>query len=82
MRIVLVKFQDPTTHSSWETIDELDKSAPRTGLACGFLMEETDKIVKVCLLLGQDREIASNWIDIPAGCVVSIDVLKEVDWDG
>ena len=80
MKVVLVKFQDPTTHDQWVLMSGVDQSLPRLGFACGFLLEENDKVVKVALLLGQDKEIVSNWIDIPAGCVVSIHELKEVDW--
>jgi len=80
VKVVLVKFHDPTTFGSWETMDYIDCSEPRLALACGFLIEDNDKLVKVCLLLGQDKAVGSNWITIPAGCIVSVDELKEVDW--
>ena len=77
MQVALVKFQDPTTHDNWSLMDDIDKSAPKMCFACGFLIEENDAVVKVCLLLGQ--EIGSNWIVIPAGCVLSVEVIKEID---
>ena len=80
MKVVLVTFQDPTTYDQWMPVSTVDQSLPRLVCACGFLMERNDKVVKVALLLGHDKEIASNWVDIPAGCVVSTDELKEVEW--
>jgi len=49
--------------------------------ACGFMIEENDAVVKVCLLLGQKGEIGSNWVVIPEGCVLSVEVIKEIDLD-
>ena len=77
MQVALVRFQDPTTHDNWASMDDIDKSAPKVCFACGFLIEENDAVVKVCLLLGQ--EIGSNWVVIPAGCVLSVEVIKEID---
>ena len=77
MQVTLVRFQDPTTHDHWASMDDIDKAAPKVCFACGFLIEENDAVVKVCLLLGQ--EIGSNWIVIPAGCVLSVEVIKEID---
>ena len=79
MQVALVKFHDPTTHDHWASMDDIDKSAPKVCFACGFLIEENDVVVKVCLLLGQ--EIGSNWIVIPAKCVLFIEVIKEIDLD-
>ena len=79
MQVALVKFQDPTTHDHWASMDDIDKAAPKMCFACGFLIEENDAVVKVCLLLGQEKEIGSNWIVIPAGCVLSVEVIKEID---
>ena len=81
MQVALVKFQDPTTHDHWASMDDIDKSAPKVCFACGFLIEESEEAVKVCLLLGQEKEIGSNWIVIPARCVLFIEVIKEIDLD-
>ena len=81
MQVALVRFQDPTTHDNWASMDDIDKSAPKVCFACGFLIEESDEAVKVCLLLGQEKEIGSNWIVIPAKCVLFIEVIKEIDLD-
>ena len=81
MQVALVKFQDPTTHDHWASMDDIDKSAPKVCFACGFLIEESDEAVKVYLLLGQEKEIGSNWIVIPAKCVLFIEVIKEIDLD-
>ena len=81
MQVALVKFQDPTTHDNWASMDDIDKSALKVCFACGFLIEESDEAVKVCLLLGQEKEIGSNWIVIPAKCVLFIEVIKEIDLD-
>ena len=81
MQVALVKFQDPATHDHWASMDDIDKSAPKVCFACGFLIEESDEAVKVCLLLGQEKEIGSNWIVIPAKCVLFIEVIKEIDLD-
>ena len=81
MQVALVKFQDSTTHDHWASMDDIDKSAPKVCFACGFLIEESDEAVKVCLLLGQEKEVGSNWIIIPAKCVLFIEVIKEIDLD-
>ena len=81
MQIVLVKFQDPTTQHHWSNKQEVDESVCRVCVACGFLFEENDKFVKVALLCSEDKETWSDWITIPMGCVLSIDKIKEVDWD-
>ena len=81
MQVALVKFQDPTTHDNWSLMDDIDKSSLKVCFACGFLIEDSDAVVKVCLLLGQEKEIGSNWIVIPAKCVLFIEVIKEIDLD-
>ena len=81
MQVALVKFQDPTTHDNWASMDDIDKSSLKVCFACGFLIEDSDAVVKVCLLLGQEGETGSGWIVIPAGCVLSVEVIKEIDLD-
>ena len=81
MQVVMVKFRDPTTFDYWATMDEIDKSEPRVCYACGFLIEENDDVTKVALLLSEDREIGRDWITIPTSCILSCEVIKEVDWE-
>jgi len=80
MQLVVVKFLDPTTHNHWATLDDIDTSTCRVCYAHGALLAENDNIVKVSLLSSDTKQAGSDWIDIPAGCVISIDIIKEVDW--
>lgn len=80
MKIVIVKFLDPTTHSQWASLEAIDETEPHVCYAHGRLMQEDDKVVKVSLLTGGDKQSGADWVDIPAGCVLSVDVIKEVDW--
>mgnify|MGYP001616636977 CR=1 FL=1 len=81
MQVVVVKFKDPTTFGHWETKEELDKSKCKVCFACGFLLEENTTTTKVALLCAEDLNSFSDWIDIPAGCILSCEVIKEVDWE-
>ena len=82
MQLVVVKFLDPTTHNRWAGQDEIDETQCRVCYAHGVLLKENDKIVKVSLLSSEDKQTGSDWIDIPAGCILSLEIIKEVDWDG
>ena len=81
MKLVVVKFQDPTTFHQWTEMDEIDKSKCKICYAGGFLVEENDDITKVALLYAEDKGSASNWIAIPTACVLACEVIKEVDWE-
>mgnify|MGYP001564771774 CR=1 FL=1 len=81
MKLVVVKFADPTTFGHWAAMEDVDTSQIRVCVAAGWLVEENDKYVKVALLLSKDKNEANSWIIIPGGCVLSMDEIKEVDWD-
>jgi len=82
MQVVLVKFLDPVTCGHWSSLAEMEETKPRLCVACGLLWTENNEIVRVGLLADADKESASDWITIPAGCVKSVEVIKEVDWNG
>ena len=81
MKVVVVKFLDPTTCGEWSTKQEVDETKCKSCVACGFLFEENKDTVKVALMCSNDKEAWSDWVVIPAGCVLSIDKIKEVDWE-
>ena len=81
MQIAVVKFQDPTTFNHWATIDEVDKSKCDVCYACGFLIEENDNVTKVALMSSEDKKTGYGWVVIPTSCVLSCEVIKEVDWE-
>ena len=81
MKIVLVKYQDPTTYSSWMPTELVSHTKPKLGFVCGYLFEENEDTIKVALMCSEDRDTWAEHIVIPQGCVVSVDVIKEVDWD-
>ena len=81
MQIVIIKFRDSTTFDHWVRKDDVDKSKCSVCLAFGLLFEENDDVTKVALLCSEDKESFSNWIAIPTPCVLSCDVVKEVDWE-
>lgn len=81
MQLVIVKFRDPTTFNQWAYKDEVDKSKCKVCLAFGILVEENEDITKVALLCSGDKGAFSNWVNIPTGCVLTCDVIKEVDWE-
>ncbi len=80
MQVVVVKFQDPTTFNQWKLLDSLDTAPCKICYACGFLLEENKEYTKVALLCSEDAQGVSDWIVIPTGCVMSCEVIKEVDW--
>lgn len=80
MQLVVVKFVDPTTHSHWASLEEISKTKCRVCFAHGVLLEENEEKVTVALLSSDGKSHSSDWIDIPAGCVLSIEAIKEVDW--
>lgn len=79
IQIVLVTFRDPTVFYEWSTMDAVDASKPKECVAYGRLLEENNDVVKVGLLSSKDGVSASNWIVIPASCVTSTEVVKEID---
>ena len=81
MQLAIVKFVDSTTFGHWDTIDNVDTLAPKTCLAAGWLVEKTEKLVKVALLISDKADAMSNWIVIPAGCVLSVEVVMEAALD-
>ena len=81
MRIAVVKFSDPTTFDRWGTSDEVEKAECYQCTACGYLIEETDKVIKVALLRGQAGRHWSNWVVIPTGAVSSVRIIESVEDD-
>ena len=81
MQLVVVKFLDSTTFDHWAAKEDVDKSKCKVCFAVGLLVEENDNITKVALLCSLDKESFSNWVDIPTPCVLSCEVLKEIDWE-
>ena len=81
MQAVVVKFRDPTTFGYWATTDEVGRAKCRVCLAVGILVEENDDITKVALLYSEDKGSSSNWVVIPTPCILSRDVIKEIDWE-
>lgn len=81
MKLVVVKFADPIVISHWTTLEDAEKIKPRTCYAHGRLLTENKEVVRVSLLSSEDNQDASSWITIPAGCVISVDIIKEIDWN-
>lgn len=81
MQVVVVKFADPTFYDLWDTLDEIDKSCYNYCYACGWLLEENEKVVKVGAIVDEARHQGRSWVVIPAGCVREVSVIKEVDWN-
>ncbi len=81
MKLVVVKFRDSTTFDHWAHKDEVDKSKCKVAIAIGLLWEETEEITKVVLLCSENKEHLSNWVVIPTPCVITCDVIKEIDWE-
>ena len=83
MKLVVVKFIDPTTFSHWATKNEVEGTHPRACYATGALLEGDDEsLVRIALLSSDTKEEHCCWIVIPKKSIASIDVIKEVDWDG
>jgi len=82
MKVVLVKFEDPTTFGNWATPERMEESAPNVCYGCGLLLAKNKKTVKIGLLHAADGETVSDWIVIPRGCIVSMETIKEVKLDG
>lgn len=81
MQVVVAKWQDSTTFTNWTSSEEMDKSGFKVCYAAGFLLEKNEKVIKVSLLTSDDKKAFSNWINIPAGDVLELTVIKEVDWN-
>ena len=78
MQLVIVKFLDPTTFGHWATMEELTQSGCRVCIAAGWLIEQTDDMVKVALLTTKEKDSVSNWVNIPVVAILSIDVIKDI----
>ncbi len=81
MQLVVVKFEDSTTFDHWVSIEEVDESKCKVCIAVGVLVEENAKVTKVALLYSEDKKAVSNWIAIPTACILSCDIIKEIDWE-
>jgi hypothetical protein len=81
MKLVVVKVKDIATHDGWTIAEELDKIKPVECIVSGLLIKEDEDFIRVCLLMRKDKLALGTWIDIPTGCVDSIDYIKEIDWD-
>jgi hypothetical protein len=81
MQLVVVKFLDPATFNHWSTWDTVEESQPRLCVASGLLLGETKEVVKVGLLASGDKKTVSDWIAIPIGCVLTVDYVREIDWE-
>ena len=81
MQLVVVKFRYSTTFDHWATMEDIDKSKCKVCFAVGILVKENEEITKVALLYSEDKGAASNWVDIPTPCVLSCEVVKEIDWE-
>lgn len=81
MQVAVVKFRDPTTFDYWATKKEVDKTACKVCVAVGILVEENDTTTKVALLCSGDKGSFFHWVAIPTHCVLSCDVIKEIDWE-
>ncbi len=82
MQLVLASFIDPTTYNQWSTLEALGESKPRIVWVCGFLLEQTEALTKIGLLVSMEAEGISDWVVIDSRVLVSLEVLKEVDLKG
>ncbi len=81
MKLVVVKFHDSTFFNDWAAAEVVDQSKPKTCYAAGWLVEENDNQVKLALMTTQDAGAFADWIVIPTGSVITIDEIKNVDWE-
>lgn len=80
MKVVVAKWQDSTTFGHWSSSNVVDESSLRICYAAGFLVTENSKLITIALLTSEDKEDFCSWINIPAGDVLELTVIKEVDW--
>lgn len=81
MQVVVVKFRDATIFHDWSSRACVDESKCKVCLAIGMLFEENENTTKVALLCSEDAQTFSNWIAIPTSCIITCDVIKEIDWE-
>ncbi len=81
MKLVVVKWEDAVSESNWSSEDTVLKSTLKAVYTAGFLVRKDKKVISIALLMSDDKEDFSNWVNIPTSCVLSVDVIKEIDWE-
>lgn len=80
MKLVLAKVQDLTTFNHWTAREEAEVSKFKVCYVSGLLISEDENMVRIALLCSKEKDAFSDWINIPRGDVLELEVIKEVDW--
>jgi len=81
MQVVVIKARDITYNVSWATLEEVDESKCKVLVVVGLLVEENEEVTKVALMCSDDKNDFNVWVNIPTSCVITCDVIKEIDWE-
>ena len=80
MQIAIVKLLDATTFGYWSHDKDVDESCPKVCLAAGWLVHQDDKTITIALLTNCDKSEFSSWVTIPAGCILNVEILTNVEF--
>lgn len=78
LQLAIVKWVDSTSFGSWETIECVEKSELKLCYAFGALITDNSEKVTLALLCDDNKDVFSNWINIPKANVKSMLVVAEL----